>query len=483
MDHLGKPQCALGALGMVGLSFRKAHAKQIAAWSHTEAELELLLPKLKQQCGLLELVYLATCNRVEVVFVSPPGVSIERCRERIYAFFCEQAGQTLDGSQEVFFQKELSQKARQSLHAYVDEGAVEHLFMVAASLDSLTAGEAQVLGQVKAAFRRAHAAGMVGPRLSLIFDDAFSVAKKVRSQTGLGVGAVSVATLAHGAIEKHLAELSLSQNDVGTLVVVGSGPLSLQSVESFARQSRCRVNVVWVNRTISKIASVADKLGIATRSLDDFCRDPDQVDVILSATSAPKPLFDKAFISKILEKSQASRAAAPGILAVDLSVEGDVALDVASIPGCKRLGLDDLSEAASCNRATRADAIAEAREIVDQGLDAWRQKTAERLLAPWMKRLRQAQESILEDSLAELMPQLDKILNEDVNNRDGPEGVVRLWARQTMRRLGHGPMMGLKELVREHGAEPLTSFVYGWLGPEAIEEDEAAEKVYAGINR
>ena len=169
--------------GVVGLSWRHRRADALGTFTIAREERAERLPKLAAAAGVSELVYVATCNRVEVAFVTDASTPITVCRRRI---FTELAGREPRGAE-----------ADQTLRVWQGEGAAEHLFLTAAGLDSARIGESEVAGQLREAVEQSRALGLLGPRLSYVFAEALKVAKKVRPITEGKIGKVSLSEIAH----------------------------------------------------------------------------------------------------------------------------------------------------------------------------------------------------------------------------------------------------------------------------------------------
>src|SRR5512141_1098913 len=201
-------------IGVVGVSWRQQRGALVTKLTiPREARVERL-PALREQAGVQELVYIATCGRVEVAFATDGTVPFDACRRRIFA--------ALTGTEP------RAGEAEHLLRAWHGEGAAEHLFVVASGLDSARVGESEVAGQIRDALADAQAAGTSGARLERVFAEALRVAKRIRSMTEGKIGNVSLA----GIAERHAAERVLRTG--GAVALVGVSTMTEQCARLLA---------------------------------------------------------------------------------------------------------------------------------------------------------------------------------------------------------------------------------------------------------
>lgn len=317
--------------GLLGASFKSTSLNEVGSLVIAEPSRREALMSWKSGAGILELVYLATCNRVELLYFAPesaaPSGSLERSARQLFGV-----------------------AADFPLYHLTGERAVWHLFRVAASLDSMVVGEAQILGQVKAAFEEAKAAGFCGVRLEELFAWAFRTAKKVRRETALGEGAVSIANLIGDEVAR-----SWRPELGGRIVLVGVGEMTIKLARFLA--DRGIKNLHFVNRTPERAAALAQPYGAGFQGLADFFASPPPVSIIVSATSAPEPIFTLQTVSPLLNGHS--------VLMVDLAVPKDIAADVETHPAVTVRRLEDFRAQAVKNRAARQRETARAEEIVE----------------------------------------------------------------------------------------------------------------------
>src|SRR5579862_7657757 len=193
-------------IGVVGISWRHRRAEELGTFTIPREERELRVPRLAAAIGVRELVYVATCNRVEVAFDIEGSTPIAVFRRRIFA---ELAGR-----------EPRSGEAEHTLRVWQGEGAAEHLFLMTAGLDSARVGESEVAGQVREAVALSRALGLAGPRLERVFGEALKVAKHVRPITEGRIGRVSLSEIAL----RHVFERM--ERTPGPVALVGISPMT-----------------------------------------------------------------------------------------------------------------------------------------------------------------------------------------------------------------------------------------------------------------
>ncbi len=417
-------------LGMVGVTVRRDQQEGLAKYTFAAQECEVQTTALHQACDFLESVYLATCNRVEVIFLCRRGTPVSEYRKRIHAFFAAR-GQAGTGNEPS------TRTAAQALHAFEKDGAAEHLFCVAAGLDSLNPGDAQILGQVKEALQMAQRLGLAGAHLQMVFEEAFQAAKRVRSKTALGARPVSMVSLAFELIDQRTKVPA-------TVALIGSGDMTRQCGEHLRGRQGC--NLLFVNRTVSKVANLATSCGGRALALDAFLAAPGHVDVIVTATSAREPLLGHAFFSAL-------QGAAP--LVIDLAVPRDTDVQAAAAAGAQLCDIDHLKTEAERNRRAREAEIAEARVIIDEALEELRRRVVERDLSPIVRDLRSQGQTAADELLKQLFN--NGLAKLDEAHRDH----IRRFGQQIVNRLLHMPTVGLKRLAQDHGMEAVEAFLQG----------------------
>ncbi|MDD9998469.1 MAG: hypothetical protein OXQ89_12080, partial [Rhodospirillaceae bacterium] len=207
----------LEELGIVGISWRQDGSEALARFALPKAERDERLRGFARKAGLAELAYLDTCNRVEIIFARTADVDSGDSRHPdirplVYELLVGRAPVPGD--------------AERTLKAWQGEGACEHLFLVAAGLDSAAVGEVEIVGQVRACRDLAAELGLSGPRLELLFEEALSIAAQVRGTTRLGQGRVSLAEVAVAKLRERL------ERTPGAVALVGVSAMTERTARS-----------------------------------------------------------------------------------------------------------------------------------------------------------------------------------------------------------------------------------------------------------
>ena len=419
----------LDELGIVGISWRQVGSEALADYSLAAEHRDARLDGFARAQGLAELAYVETCNRVEIVFSGDGETPFGDLREP--AFELLTGGRASPG------------EAERTLRAWRGEGACEHLFLVAAGLDSAAVGEVEIAGQVRLARDRAEATGLCGPRLSLVFEEAGRIAAAVRDGTRLGEGSVSLAEVAMSHVRRRLARTP------GTVALIGISAMTERAALSLAKTE---VPFLVVNRTPENARELAERSDVPSIPLADFRRAPPPVEVLLSATGSPEPVIDDTTLARLA----AATASGEPPLGIDMAVPADIDAEACRRLGVERIGMDEIVHEAESNREARLLAAADARALVDEALPRLRDKVVDRVYGPLFGAL----QKYYQDTAREGVERLLKALGGDVDR-----SAVENWAGSLARRFAHLPTVGLKGLMRYGPEGSLDAFLKG-LDPE-----------------
>jgi glutamyl-tRNA reductase len=311
------------------------------------------------------------------------------------------------------------------LYTHVDEHAVRHLFRVATGLDSMVLGEPQILGQVKTAWHAARAQQQLRLPLDRLFQQSFSVAKRVRTDTRIGAHPVSVAFAA-----VRLARQVFSELDCATVLLVGAG----DTVELAARHLvDAKVKRLLVaNRTLEHAQALASRYGGYALPLSELERHLPEADIVITATASREPVLRHGAVKDALR----SRRQRPMFL-LDLAVPRDIETSVGTLDNAYLYTVDDLEQVIEDNRASRREAADQALAIIDLQVEHymawWRAQGRQDAL----RQLRQAGETAREESLARARELL-------AQGKD-PQEVLGLLAHQLTNKLLHSPSAALRQ--------------------------------------
>jgi len=353
-----------------------------------------------------EAAILSTCNRTELY------CNLESANDgRLVEWFCD-----------------YHRLNRDALHPYLyrhpDQAAVRHAFRVAAGLDSMILGEPQILGQMKDAFTQAHKAGTTGKILNRLFQQTFAVAKQVRTDTAIGVSAVSVASAAVALARQIFANLSNQ-----TVLLIGAGDM-IELCARHLKEQGVR-HMIVANRTLERAQRVAEPYGAEAISLAEMPARLADADIVISSTASQLPILGKGAVERALK----ARKHRPMFM-VDIAVPRDIEAEVAELNDVYLYTVDDLQGVVQENRQSRAAAAHEAEKIIDvqvlnfmhwiHGLDA----------VPTIRALREQADSLRERELRRARQKLAR--GED------PAKVLEQLARALTNKFTHAPTDALR---------------------------------------
>ncbi|MCW3172976.1 glutamyl-tRNA reductase [Shewanella subflava] len=315
------------------------------------------------------------------------------------------------------------------IYAYKEQVAVKHLMRVSSGLDSLVLGEPQILGQVKQAFAKAKEAGTTAITIDRLFQNTFSVAKKVRTETEIGAAAVSVA-FAAVSMAKHIFS-SLSRTKV---LLIGAG----ETIELVAKhlQDNEVASIVVANRTIERAQAMCEEFNATAITLQQIPDYLAKADIVISSTASPLPILGKGMVEKALKQ----RRHQPMLL-VDIAVPRDIEAEVGELDDAFLYTVDDLHSIIEQNMASRKEAAEQAELITEE---------QSHIFMEWVRSL----ESV--DSIREYRSQsvaikdelVERALNKLAQGGDGEQVLLELANRLT-NRLIHAPTQALTAASRQ----------------------------------
>ncbi|HYM47969.1 MAG TPA: glutamyl-tRNA reductase, partial [Burkholderiaceae bacterium] len=285
--------------------------------------------------GAAEATILSTCNRTEVY------CGLETARdERVIDWFCHYHRLNRDA-------------IGPYLYSHPDQAAVRHAFRVAAGLDSMILGEPQILGQMKDAFTTAHKIGTTGKILNRLFQQTFSVAKQIRTDTAIGASAVSVASAT-----VQLAKQIFTTLEEQTVLLIGAG----DTIELCARhlhEQKLRRMIV-ANRTVERAQLLANEFGADAISLAEMPARLPEADIVISSTASQLPILGKGAVERALK----ARKHRPMFM-LDIAVPRDIEAEVGELADVYLYSVDDLKGVVQENLESREAAAREAEQIID----------------------------------------------------------------------------------------------------------------------
>jgi glutamyl-tRNA reductase len=325
-------------------------------------------------------------------------------------------------------------------HLYVHSGedVARHLCRVAAGLDSLVLGEAEILGQVRDAFEQAKETA--GPVLSLLFRIAIATGRRARAETAIGANPATASSMALALAEGVLGDL----RDRRTLVV-GAGRIGLQTLKAVARRGVTAIAVA--NRTRDRAVQTAGVFGAAAHGLDELEEALAWADLAVTATSSETPVVG----ADVVRAAVAKRPDRPLVL-VDLAVPADVARDAADVEGVSLFDVDDLRAGLDGALASRLREVPKVESIVDEEVSAFARRHAELEVEPLLSALRLRAERIREREVERTLRRLGDV------DPETAEHVDRL-SRALVKKLLHEPTVRLRERAGEGDADDVAAAV------------------------
>jgi glutamyl-tRNA reductase len=428
---------------VIGLSWRHAPPGALEAFTIPREQRAERLPALARALDARELVYLATCNRVEVGFVAEQAGPPAEQRAALIAALHRGTG--------------AEREATRVWRTWQGEAAAEHLLLITAGLDSALVGEHEIAIQVRDAVADARALDLVGASLTPMYTAALRAAKRVRPLLGHAVGEVSLADIAVRLVRDRLGIAE------GRVALIGVSAMIEHCARRFAALG---IPFVVVNRTVSRADALARGHGAEARSLDEFRARPDAVAAIVLATGAREPVLSRADLERIAARSETGF---PPHL-IDLGVPPNVRAVDAIAAGAVHLGMDAIMTEASALKTRRQRELIEARVIVDDELTALRRTTSERIVGTTIATLRRRyRQTALEG--------VDRLFRRDLQGIGPAERErIRQWAETLAHRFAHVPALGLRELAFTVGPEAVERF-FASTEPELAREvrEDAAE--------
>jgi glutamyl-tRNA reductase len=357
-----------------------------------------------------EAAILSTCNRTEAYLVSADP---ERAEARIYAEL---------GSLSGLAESELAP----SLYRLTDQPAALHLFRVAAGLDSMVPGEAQILGQVREAYGAAREADAAGPILHRLFRQALRVGKRVRTETAIGENPASVSSAAAELAERVFAELAGRR-----ILLLGAGKTADLTAANLI--SRGVGEIVVANRSPERAEALARRFGGRAVGLDAVEEELERVDVVLASTSSQGFVLS----AEQVERAMRRRRGQP-VFFIDIAVPRDVDPAVNEIEGCYLYDIDDLERVVAESVAGRREEAVRAEAIVSVEADDFRAWQLSLDVVPAIASLRERAEAIRRSELERAERRLGSL---SPSQRRAVESLTA----QIVAKLLHQPTVRMKE--------------------------------------
>ncbi|MBA3637851.1 MAG: glutamyl-tRNA reductase [Acidobacteriota bacterium] len=364
----------------IGVNHRTAPVEVRERVDFAREGLEAALAGLAARNAVREMAVLSTCNRAEVYAAADSDDAVEK----VARFFGEYHG--------------VSPTDLHS-HLYVHRGAdaARHLFRVAAGLDSLVVGEPQILGQVKAAYTVASEQHYTGTVLNRLFHLAFAAGKRVRAETGLGEGAVSVSYAAISLARKIFGDLSRLQ-----ILILGSGEMGKLTATHLRSQGVAGITIA--SRTRSTAERLAQQIGASACDWSELEAALIQADIVVTATGAPTVVLTRADLEPVMK----TRRERP-LFVIDIAVPRDVDPAAGALDDVFLYNVDDLRGIVESNLEKRSAELSRADAIVSSEAAKFAAWLQSREIIPTVVALRDRFESIRRAELNRLQPKLTSL--------------------------------------------------------------------------
>jgi glutamyl-tRNA reductase len=407
---------------IVGLSHKTTELALREKFSVSKAQVPALLQELRDSGVVAEALCLSTCNRMELL-LRPESVSLDT--PHLGA-----------GSEAVSLASQAARKLLRKLSglpsvdafAYEHTGvdAIRHLLRVATSLDSLVVGEPQILGQLKESFELASQGGYVGSQLGRCITHAFHVAKRVRNETTIGEGSISVSSVA----------LELARGVFGSLkqssvLLVGAGEMAEAAARALGKDA---AGIRVCNRSLERAAELAAKFHGTASTLESLEQELTLADVVITSTAATHYIVTRDLVQRVM-KARKGRT----LLFVDIAVPRNVDPEVHRVNNVFAFNVDDLQQQTQATAVAREKAVSQAEQIIETELEDFLRWTKGLRVQPILLALRARTKAILSS-------ELDRTLAGKLAHLpDADKAVLLKMMESATNKLLHAPTTRLKQ--------------------------------------
>ena len=396
---------------VVGLSHKTASVEVREKLSIPEAQIEEAIAHLKSYPHIEEVAIISTCNRLEIYSIVK---ETEQGVNEIIQFLAEKARVSL-------------YELRRHLFTLLHEDALRHLMRVAGGLESLVLGEGQILAQVKTTHKLGQKYKGLGRLLDRLFKQAISTGKRVRSETSIGTGAVSISS---AAVE--LAQMKVNDLTPYRFTIIGAGKMACLLVKHLLAKGATQITIV--NRSHRRSQELAKKFPQAELQLQPLSEMMSAIsdsDIVFTSTGATEPILNQAKLSGNLSETKS-------LMLIDISVPRNIAADVKEMPQIQAYNVDDLKAVVAANQESRRQMAQEAEGIIEEEVSNyilwWRSLET----VPTISCLRSKVEGIREQELEKALSRLGSEFGEK------HQDVIEALTRGIVNKILHEPMVQLK---------------------------------------
>lgn len=412
-------------IAVVGLSHKTASVHIREKLSIPEPQIEAAIVQLLSYPHLEEVAILSTCNRLEIYAVSS---AIEPGVREVVQYLSEHSKLSLT-------------ELRPHLFTLLHQDAVMHLMRVAAGLDSLVLGEGQILAQVKNAHQLAQQYKGAGSILNRLLKQAVTAGKRVRSETNIGTGAVSISSaaveLAQLKIQARAQDTSRVSSNLKDyrITILGAGKMSRLLVQHLISKGATQITVL--NRTLPRAEKLAQQFKadaeIRVGLLEQMLPTVAESDIVFTGTSATEPILDRENLAPVLN----SQRSFP-LMLIDIAVPLNIAADVSELPQVQAFNVDDLKAVVAQNHESRRRMAQEAEGLLESECDAFDSWWRSLETVPTINSLRSKIESIREQELEKALSRLGSEFGEK------HQEIIEALTRGIVNKILHDPMVQLR---------------------------------------
>ncbi len=402
---------------VLGINHKTAALEVRERVAFAPEQMEDALLGLRDESGASDAAILSTCNRTELYVCGAPSA------ESVLTWLAGYHHLNVEQLQSCYY-------------SYENDAAVHHMMRVASGLDSMVLGEPQILGQIKSSYAVAQVASVLGEPLHAVFQQVFSTAKRVRTETAIGENPVSVAYAAVSLAQQIFSDLS--QN---TALLIGAG----ETIELVARHLKDNgvQQLIVANRTLSRAKDVAEEFGAEPILLADLHDQLPRADIVIASTASQLPILGKGAVESALK----ARKHNPMFM-VDIAVPRDIEPEVSELEDVYLYTVDDLKDVIEEGVKSRESAAQDAVEIIDEDLLQFMRARKARSASETIRAFRSVAETVRDEELEKALLQLRK--GED------PEKVLSAMARTLTNKLLHTPTSRLSQASADGRSEVLT---------------------------
>ncbi|RKD88204.1 glutamyl-tRNA reductase [Mangrovibacterium diazotrophicum] len=345
-------------IGIIGLSHKSAPVNIREKFALNQDDSAKLAKLICHNKYIQELVILSTCNRTELYFKADECCS-SGAFNIIISFLHKHVG--------------VDDELNKHFYRYAHDKAVNHLFRVVSSLESMVLGEYQIVSQIKEAFNQAEQNGTVGKVLTRLFHKALETGKLVRSNTKMSTGAFSVS---YAAVEKCNNQFKNLKDK--NILLIGAGETGELVIKNLYKKG-CK-NITVTNRTITKAEELAKRYSGKTLPYNQMMEGIHEAEIIVSSIATKEPIFNAATVKPHLNGH-------PLVMMIDLGVPRNIHHDVADIPGIALVNVDDLEEVVSGNQEKKQALVSVAEEIIAEKVGEFSDWLNSRNLSPAIQQI------------------------------------------------------------------------------------------------